>query len=875
MKHNIRNWLIVPFIGLFLLPLMVVGGVVSLKNYSGHKEWVIQQQLKITALKAEKISSLFREQQLTLQTQLETNYLPGVSQEKAEEILSLILASVKDRDGYPILNRLSLLNENGYEIVRVDREKIVRKEDLKDLSKSDVFRIPATKMSVYYSPVYFGKETGEPFISLCLPIIDRRVGGVSGVLVAEKNLKSVWQAVAAMSIGQRGNAFITSPNGQVVAHRNRSVVLRETQFIVPAQTAIMKGISNEKSLIAVSPVQMGDQVLNFVTEDPASEAFNHIRLDLILVGTFFLCCLIGSLIFGTIVVRQIAKPIEDLAKLARRISQGDYSQKADLQRGDELGELADAFNTMTSTLFNTISELGYKSDFVKKVIESLTHPFYVINVSDYKIVMANSAAIGGGALNNQTCYQLTHDFDKPCHGEGHPCPVNEILITRKPVVLEHVHQGKSGNNHIVEIYGYPIFDADGEVVQIIEYVIDITEKKDLELQLQQSQKLEAIGTLTGGVAHDFNNLLTIIAGYSQLYLMDHKEDDPDRRPIKLIFEASEKAISLVRQLLAFSRKQVMELKVINVNLLISDLSKMLSRLIGEDIETKRFLNEKIGNIKADPGQIEQIVVNLVVNAKDAMPQGGTLYIESDSVQLDEEYCRTHPDVNPGSYVVLSVTDTGVGMPVEIKNRIFDPFFTTKTEGQGTGLGLATVYGIVKQMHGHIYVYSEPGSGTTFKLYFPEIRTEIEQVKKEKIRMPRGTETILVVDDERSILMLIEDTLQPLGYHVLTASSGNDALEILQDSAEKIDLLLTDVIMRGMNGRETADAIKVIQPDMKVLYMSGYTDNVIAQKGIVKKGINFIPKPILPFMLIGKIRDVLDEVEMDMTAKNEDRIHISE
>ncbi|MBW2467184.1 MAG: HAMP domain-containing protein, partial [Deltaproteobacteria bacterium] len=280
------------------------------------------------------------------------------------------------------------------------------------------------------------------------------------------------------------------------------------------------------------------------------------------------------------------------------------------------------------------------------------------------------------------------------------------------------------------------------------------ERRLMEKQLRQAQKLEAIGTLAGGIAHDFNNILTTIIGYSQLLMLKKAEDDPEREKIETVFEAAEKATELVRQLLAFSRKQVMDIRVVNLNYIVTNVSKMLTRLIGENIAIKTTLNESIGNIKADPGQVEQVIVNLVVNARDAMPDGGELYLESDSVELDEEYCKTHANIVPGQYVVFSVTDTGVGIPPELRDKIFDPFFTTKKAGEGTGLGLATVYGIVTQMDGHIYVYSEVGHGTTFKIYFPEVAEKVDAKSKQKVSLTTGKETILVVDDETAILRLL-------------------------------------------------------------------------------------------------------------------------
>ena len=427
-------------------------------------------------------------------------------------------------------------------------------------------------------------------------------------------------------------------------------------------------------------------------------------------------------------------------------------------------------------------------------------------------------------------------------------------------MLEHVHcLEEDGQKRTYEVYGYPIFNDEGELAQVIEYNIDITAKKNLEDQLRQAQKLEAIGSLASGVAHDFNNLLTTILGYGELGLIKLGPDDPLREQLEAIYEAGKKASTLTRQLLAFSRKQVLEMKVINLNSLLEDLTKMLKRMIGEDIQVRMMLDPNAGNIMADPGQIEQIVMNFIINSRDAMPEGGTLTIETQAVDLDEDYCRTHAEITPGTYIALCVTDTGKGMPPEIMEKIFDPFFTTKTKGAGTGLGLSTVYGIVKQHNGHIYVYSELGSGTTFKIYFKEIKKTADgKTSKQFQPMKGGTETILVADDEISIRKLVRDTLAPLGYKVLEAADGQEALEYFQRHRDEIDMLLTDVVMPRMTGKKLAKKLLEEKPDLKVLYMSGYTDNVIAHQGILDKDIEFINKPLVPSILTKKIRAVLEK-----------------
>ncbi len=505
-------------------------------------------------------------------------------------------------------------------------------------------------------------------------------------------------------------------------------------------------------------------------------------------------------------------------------------------------------------------QLRKNNEFLNNVIESLSHPFYVIDADDYTVAMANSASNFEGTAGKTTCYSLTHHSDGPCEGSQHPCTIREIRRTGKPVIQEHIHYDREGTARTYEIHGYPIFDTTGRVVQVIEYTQDITDRKTLESQLRQSQKMESVGRLAGGVAHDFNNLLTAILGYSELALENLPEDHPIRKYISTIAEAGEKAATLVRQLLTFSRKQVLEMKTVNPNYIIDNLAKILALVIGEGLTLELKLSPSIRNIKADPGQMEQLLMNLAVNARDAMPGGGRLTVETENVELDEDYARTHAEVIPGPYVMLAVTDTGIGMSPEVQEKIFEPFFTTKGSG-GTGLGLATVYGIVKQHNGSIYVYSEENIGTTFKVYLPATADVAEARDREEKRKPyrKGTETVLVVDDEPSIRRIVFDTLEPLGYRIIEASCGEEALRKSAMTEERIALLLTDVVMPDINGRELADRIRETRPATKVLFMSGYTEETIAHLAVADVKKNFMQKPLTPGKLMEKIREILDEV----------------
>jgi two-component system, cell cycle sensor histidine kinase and response regulator CckA len=391
----------------------------------------------------------------------------------------------------------------------------------------------------------------------------------------------------------------------------------------------------------------------------------------------------------------------------------------------------------------------------------------------------------------------------------------------------------------------------------IAFVSDISQRKQLEDQLLHAQKMEAVGRLAGGVAHDFNNMLTVISGYNRMILDELSTLDPLRGFAEEILKAADRAAALTQQLLAFSRRQVMQPRVMSVNAVIAQTEKMLRRLIGEDVELVFGLDAAAGNIKADPGHVEQAIVNLAVNARDAMPAGGRLNIETANVHLDENYARTHMGVIPGDFVMIAVTDTGHGMDAETRRRIFEPFFTTKEKGKGTGLGLATVYGIVKQTGGDIWVYSEPQRGTTFKLYFPRVtEAPAEAGAGELAPVDPAGETILVVEDEKSVRDLTVRMLQRLGYRILTAASGSEAVEISNAHTGAIHLLLTDVVMPNMSGRQLADALSLSRPDMKVLYLSGYTENTVLHHGVLEAGVEFLPKPFSREVLGKKLREIL-------------------
>jgi two-component system cell cycle sensor histidine kinase/response regulator CckA len=474
-------------------------------------------------------------------------------------------------------------------------------------------------------------------------------------------------------------------------------------------------------------------------------------------------------------------------------------------------------------------------------------------------------------LLGKSCFELIHPDEREKAEAG-------ALLSaahKKPERVELRLQHREGVWKVFEIVGNWIFDLDGHAQRGILVARDITKRKKAEEtlreseeklrlseeQLRMSQKLEAVGQLAGGVAHDFNNLLTVITGYSDLVLARLDESDDNRPKIEEIKRAALRASSLTRQLLAFSRKQVLQPKLFNLNDLVADMSKMLQRLIGENIEMTTCCGPE-APINADPGQIEQVLMNLVVNARDAMPNGGRITVETSRVEIDEGYASSHLNVQPGSYVMLAVSDTGGGMDAETRKHIFEPFFTTKELGKGTGLGLSTVYGIVKQSGGNIWVYSELDHGTIFKVYLPAVaQTNVETSAAPKAAaIPRGTETILIVEDEPQIRQLAFECFKHCGYNVLSTADGLEAVQLIERLQEPIDLILSDVVMPKVSGRELAERVSTLRPATKVLFMSGYTNDAIVNHGIMDGATWFIQKPFALDALARLVRKVLDSDE---------------
>jgi len=500
-----------------------------------------------------------------------------------------------------------------------------------------------------------------------------------------------------------------------------------------------------------------------------------------------------------------------------------------------------------------LEELQFERSQLLSIFNSIDADIYISDPTTYEILFVNQHLrnrLGRDVIGSK-CYKEFQRLDHPCDF----C-TNPIILKNKGEAYRWEYHNPIFNRDyflIDRIIKWP----DGRDVRL-EIALDVTKVKELENQLLQAQKMEAIGRLAGGIAHDFNNMLTVIKGMCQLSLLKVNRDNPIYDKLKQIEAAADKAEELTSQLLAFGRKQVMEMKVFSLNKIVMDMENMLRRLIGEQIDLITMLDPNLCQINADPSKITQVILNLVVNAKDSMPQGGKIIIETKTVLLDEDFVSKHVGAKCGCYAMLSVSDTGVGIPKDVQAHIFEPFFTTKELGKGTGLGLATVYGIVKQSGGNIYFSSEEGSGTTFTIYLPCVDEAAPSLAEEEKRAsPKGGETILVVEDNEIVREVATSLLSELGYKVLEASNQDEAESIAKNTYNPIDLILTDVLLKDTNGLQLYESLKKIQPNLKVVFMSGYPENVITHHGVLMEGLDFIQKPFNLNTLAEKIRQVLD------------------
>jgi PAS domain S-box-containing protein len=573
---------------------------------------------------------------------------------------------------------------------------------------------------------------------------------------------------------------------------------------------------------------------------------------------FLLLLIAAGFAFGAIILylieRVVLSRMADLSDNITRVgTSGNLAARVPVSGRDEVAYLGTAVNGMLEDLERVEKARHEERTRLGVLIEKMPTVIWTTD-ADLRFTYHTGAALEAIGLRpedalGKTLFQYfgTEDPNFPA-----------IAAHRKALAGGTLSFELEWQKRSFECYVQPLRGPQGNLIGVIGVALDVTDRKHLTDQLRQSQKMQAIGELAGGVAHDFNNLLMVVKGHAQLLLERMPKEPSLHHSVQQMEKAADRAASLTRQLLAFSRKQVLQPRVLDMNDVVTGMIKMFSRVIGENIEMAFVPGAKLGRTKADPGQMEQVLLNLVVNARDAMPSGGRLTIETSNVQLDRSYSAGHAAIEPGPYVMLTVTDTGCGMDAETQSRIFEPFFTTKESGKGTGLGLATVYGVVKQSGGYIWVYSEVGCGSTFKIYLPEVTEEIEApaIEQETSGSAAGTETVLFVEDEQSVRELVRDYLAGVGYRVLDAGDGIEALETAERHKGPIHILITDVVMPRLSGRDLATKLCSERPGLKVLFISGYTDDTIVRHGALEGGVAFLQKPFNLRALADKIREVL-------------------
>lgn len=583
----------------------------------------------------------------------------------------------------------------------------------------------------------------------------------------------------------------------------------------------------------------------------------------VIIATFLLSVLIAFAL-SLSVSRHLHIGFSTLKRGARYIGDMELEHRIKYPAKDEFAELAESFNEMAGKLSSARHELLQTN---QQLSDSETRYRNLVNRAVYGIFRcteegrfldANPALIKMlGYSNKEELLQVQSISDIYCEPAEYAILLNKLKKAGSVEGFEAAWKTPAGDTIVIRLSGNVVMSG-GTISECEMIAENVTDRRALEDQLRQSQKMEAVGRLAGGIAHDFNNLLTIIKGHSELLHSELKAEQA-KKEVEGVIRAADRAASLTRQLLAFSRRQLLSPKIFDLNTIVMNMEKLLARLLGEDIQLTTSLEPNLGYIKADPNQLEQVIMNLAVNARDAMPIGGKLRIATSKVSLTHEVHQGEITLKPGSYIMLTVQDTGQGMDAVTSSRAFEPFFTTKEQGKGTGLGLSTVYGIVKQSDGEIWVESEPGKGASFFICFPKAKTQSATPDTHVLELSPGKETVLIVEDEDDVRDVACMMLQRRGYHVLVASNSREAERVCRNHADTIHLLLTDVVLKETGGPELAKLLTTIRPEMRVVYMSGYTDDVVLQHGIRNSQVAFLPKPFTTEELTSKVREVLDRL----------------
>ncbi|MBN1409207.1 MAG: PAS domain S-box protein [Spirochaetales bacterium] len=875
----------IAYVALMIIALLIFGGLLMFFYSQSNQEVIETSHEHLARDAATKVSNFIKDKTnlLTAFLRLENPLEPGY--DKRKEFLEGLLAI------HPSFRHLVLLDNQNRIVTQAARFSVQTSGEFnKNLENHPLFY--GTQKKSYISPVYIDPFTSEPMIILCVPV--RNVfNDYFGYLAAELNLKFMWELVDNLKVENSGKVYVVNRQGVLIAFGDTARVLKGENVIhlkivsdfVYSSSAkgypgvkTYKGITGELVVGTYIPLVVPDWAV--IVEVSWGEAYRIILRDVMLSSIIFLVFSILAGLLGIIIARRLAYPIVHLTRTASLIAAGSATEPVKIIGPKEVVSLSSAFNSMTSQLLQSHVELKAQLVEIEKSREALRE-----SEERFRNIINNA---------NEIIYTLSPEgiftFVSPAWTRllGHPVSdvegqhfsqfinpedlevceefLGKVLSTGKPQQgINYRIKHMDGTWRWHTSVGSRVAEARGSPHYYVGIAQDITWSKKveedrvkLEQQLFQAQKMESIGRLAGGVAHDFNNMLNVILGYAELIRLDLSANDPNLKKIKEIERAAGHSRDITRQLLAFSRKQIISPVSLDMNKVIEDNLKMLKRLIGEDIDIRFYPAKDIWKVELDPSQLNQIIYNLAINARDALPDGGKLTIETSNASIDATYCDEHIGFSPGNYVVLSVSDNGMGMDKETQAHLFEPFFTTKEVGEGTGLGLATIYGIIKQNGGFINVYSEPGQGTTFRIYFNRIteKTEVKNREAEpSIKSAGGT--ILLVEDDEMVRSMTTIALERIGYNVLELETPTEALSIIEKGDIPFVLLITDVVMPEMNGIELKNKIAAVQPDIKVLFMSGYTANTIVHHGVLDKNVHFIQKPFNLKELAKKVRESIE------------------
>jgi two-component system cell cycle sensor histidine kinase/response regulator CckA len=734
------------------------------------------------------------------------------------------------------------------------------------VSDREWFQQVVAGLQPYLGIPVLSRGTGNPVVTYVAPMFDDS-GELRAILAGGIGLEALASTITGIRVSEstRASLLDSRQGGITIADENRDLILKPVSVPDEASSRALAGgrgaleasnANGKMELAAFAPVT--GLPWSVVIREPSAIAFASVGALVQRALLVTLAVLLVALVAGVFLARRVTRPLRRLADGAAEVGKGNLDYRLNMVRGDEVGLAAGAFDHMAAELKSTLVS---RDELAEQVVERRHAEESLAALAARQQAILSAVPDIIMEVDERKVYTWSNQEGFEFFGE-------DVIGKEAAFYFE----GEQDTYEVVESLFADREDlmyVEGNVTGALSSALDITERRRAEEalrerdeQLRQSQKMEAVGQLAGGIAHDFNNLLTAIIGYSDLLLSDEQiEGWSQKSDIEEIRRAAERASALTRQILAFSRRQALRPEVVSLNEVLAGMEPLLRRTLGEHVDLVSLQHHDLGHAEIDVHQFEQVLMNLALNARDAMPSGGRLTLETANVQLDEEYCSKHPEAVPGSCVMLAVSDDGIGMDEATRDRVFEPFFTTKNPGEGTGLGLAMVYGIVKQSRGNIFVYSEPRKGTTFKIYLPRIETG---AKAERQELPVsvsvfGSETVMVVEDESALCALIARVLGKAGYEVLTYASADAAADALDVGEVIPDLLLTDVVLPGaLQGKDLVDRALSARPDLPVLYMSGYTRNAIVHAGRLDEGVNFLEKPFTPEALARMVRQVLDQ-----------------